>query len=88
MRSTCEKDAVTNHERALRTLSIEHRLHIGVATPRPGVDDGSQHLPEAPRRGEALPALTLRTLLRYAAGRPWRRRGPRRSGGPLGHDLP
>lgn len=52
-----------NHERALRSLSIQHHLHLGATAPRPAFDDGHQRRPEAPRPA-ARPAFTLRNLLR------------------------
>jgi len=58
------KDPAMNHERALRSLSIQHHLQIGVTAPRPGFDDGSDRRPEAPRPAAVRPALTLRTLFR------------------------
>ncbi len=53
-----------NHERALRTLSLQHHLHIGATAPRPAFDDGHDRRPEAPRIATHRPALTLRTLFR------------------------
>jgi len=53
-----------NHERALRSLSIQHHLHIGATAPRPVLDDGHDRRPEAPRAPQARPAATLRTLFR------------------------
>ncbi len=53
-----------NHERALRSLSIQHHLHLGAAAPRPPFDDGSARRPEAPRPASARPSITLRTLFR------------------------
>ncbi|MEJ2668635.1 MAG: hypothetical protein P8Z81_16340 [Deinococcales bacterium] len=55
-----------NHERALRSLTIQHHLHIGAAAPRPLFDDGHDRRPEAPRPASARPAFTLRTLFRRA----------------------
>lgn len=77
MRLMHEKDPAMNHERAFRTLSIQHRLHIGVTVPRPGLDDAGHPWPEVPRHSERRPALAFRTLFQ------WLRRRSARSCPPL-----
>ena len=76
MRYMHEKDPAMNHERALRTLSIQHRLHIGVAAPRPDLDDASHQWPDVPRRSDMRPALAFRTLFQWLRRRGARSRRP------------
>lgn len=51
-----------NHERALRSLTLQHHLHIGATVPRPAFDDGSDRRPDAPHPAGTRQAFTLRTL--------------------------
>lgn len=73
-----QKDSAMDHERALRALSIQHRLHIGAAAPRPGLSGGSEPRPQAPRRAGARTAPALRTLWRRRRSTARRRLEPER----------